>query len=117
MIGQSGPTGWWPKEQVTDPHGRPLKPRALLFQLLEFSNQLTHNLHEEGVIWSAPKCQFRGRRHYRPKRGKLYDHFSMAEGCKPHPLIQVMPHTWGTDDGVTQLGAPGLQKGELLKLL
>jgi hypothetical protein len=28
-----------------------------------------------------------------------------------------MPHPWVTDDGVAQLGTPGLQKGELLKLL
>jgi hypothetical protein len=35
----------------------------------------------------------------------------------PYPLIQVMPRPWGTDDGMAQLGAPGLQKGELLKLL
>jgi hypothetical protein len=41
----------------------------------------------------------------------------MAVGHKPHPLRLVMPHTWGTDDGMAHLGAPGLQKGELLKLL
>jgi hypothetical protein len=41
----------------------------------------------------------------------------MAEGHKPHLLRQVMPHLWGIDDGVTLLGAPGLQKGELLKYL
>jgi hypothetical protein len=40
----------------------------------------------------------------------------MAEGHKPHPLIQVMPHPWGTNDGMTQLIASGLQKGELLEL-
>jgi hypothetical protein len=28
-----------------------------------------------------------------------------------------MPCQWGTDDGVAQLGAPGLHKGELLELL
>jgi hypothetical protein len=28
-----------------------------------------------------------------------------------------MPHPWGTDDGMTQLGTSGLQKGELLELL
>jgi hypothetical protein len=28
-----------------------------------------------------------------------------------------MPPPYGTDDGVAQLGAPDLQKGELLKLL
>jgi hypothetical protein len=50
MISQSVPTGWWPKEQVVDPHGRPLKLRAPFVQLLEFGNQLTHNLHVEGVI-------------------------------------------------------------------
>jgi hypothetical protein len=27
-----------------------------------------------------------------------------------------MPRPWGTDDGMTQLGTPGLQKDELLKL-
>jgi hypothetical protein len=41
----------------------------------------------------------------------------MVEGHMPHPLRLVMPHTWGTDDGVAQLGALGLKKGELLKLL
>jgi hypothetical protein len=40
----------------------------------------------------------------------------MAEGCKPHPLRQVIPRPWGTDDGVMQLRALGLQKGELHKL-
>jgi hypothetical protein len=28
-----------------------------------------------------------------------------------------MPHPWGTNNGVAQLRAPGLQKGELHKLL
>jgi hypothetical protein len=32
----------------------------------------------------------------------------------PHPLTQVIPRSWGTDDGVAQLRASGLQKGELL---
>ncbi len=41
----------------------------------------------------------------------------MVEGRKPHPLRQVMPRPWGSDNGVAQLRAPGLQKGELLKLL
>jgi hypothetical protein len=41
----------------------------------------------------------------------------MAEGRKPHPFRQVMPHLWGTNDGVAQLRASCLQKGELLKLL
>jgi hypothetical protein len=41
----------------------------------------------------------------------------MAEGRKLHPFRQVMPHPLGTDDGMAQLEAPGLQKGELLELL
>jgi hypothetical protein len=41
----------------------------------------------------------------------------MAEGHMLHPLKQVMPYPCGTDDGVAHLGATGLQKGELLKLL
>jgi hypothetical protein len=41
----------------------------------------------------------------------------MAEGHKLHPLRQVMPHPWGTNNGMAKLGALGLQKGELLKLL
>jgi hypothetical protein len=40
----------------------------------------------------------------------------MAEGRKLHPLRQVMPRSWGTNDGMTQLETPGLQKGELPKL-
>jgi hypothetical protein len=35
----------------------------------------------------------------------------------PHPLRQMMPCPWGTNDGVAQLRAPGLQKGEPLKFL
>jgi hypothetical protein len=50
------------------------------------------------------------------KCGKLSDHFSMAEGRKPHPLKQVMHHPWRTNDGMTQLGTPSLQKGDLLEL-
>jgi hypothetical protein len=34
-----------------------------------------------------------------------------------HYLKQVMPHQSGTDDGMAQLRALSLQKGELLKLL
>jgi hypothetical protein len=41
----------------------------------------------------------------------------MVEGRKSHPLKQVMPHPRGTNDSVTQLGAPSLLKGELQKLL
>jgi hypothetical protein len=41
----------------------------------------------------------------------------MAEGRKRHPLRQVMPHPRGTDDGIAQLRALGLQEGELLELL
>jgi hypothetical protein len=48
--------------------------------------------------------------------GKLYDHFSMAEGREMHPLKPVMLHPWGTDDSTTQLKIPCLKKGELLKL-
>jgi hypothetical protein len=33
------------------------------------------------------------------------------------PLKHVMPHPWGTNDGMAQLGTSGLQKGEILKLL
>jgi hypothetical protein len=33
-----------------NPHGRPLKPRALLHHLLEFGSQLTHNLHVDDVV-------------------------------------------------------------------
>jgi hypothetical protein len=40
----------------------------------------------------------------------------MVEGHMLHPVRQVMPHPWGTDNGVTQLRAPGLLKGELPKL-
>jgi hypothetical protein len=29
----------------------------------------------------------------------------------------VLPHLWRANNGETQLGAPGLQKGELLELL
>jgi hypothetical protein len=35
----------------------------------------------------------------------------------PRPLKHVMPHPWGTNDGMAQLRTSGLQKGELLKLL
>jgi hypothetical protein len=35
----------------------------------------------------------------------------------PHPLKQVIPHPWENDDGMAQLGAPTLERGELLKLL
>jgi hypothetical protein len=44
------------------------------------------------------------------------DHFSMMKGRKPHPLGQVMPQPWGTNDIMAQLRTLGLQKGELLKL-
>jgi hypothetical protein len=117
MIGELGLTGWWPKEQVTDPHDRSLKPWALLLQLLEFGDQLIHNLHEKGVIGWAPKHRVHGRRHHHLKFGKLPSHFSMAEGRMPHPLRQMMPCPWGTNDGVAHLRARGLQKGEPLKLL
>jgi hypothetical protein len=40
----------------------------------------------------------------------------MAEDHKLHPLGQVMPPPWGTNDGMTQLGTSGLQKGELIEL-
>jgi hypothetical protein len=43
-------------------------------------------------------------------------HFSMVEGHKPHPLRQVMSRPWETDDGMTQLRASSLPKGELLEL-
>jgi hypothetical protein len=32
-------------------------------------------------------------------------------------LLPVIPHLWGTDNGMAYLRALGLQKGELLKLL
>jgi hypothetical protein len=83
MISQSGLTGWWPKEQVTNPHSRPLKPSAALLQLLEFGNQFTHNLHVKGVIRQPPKHRLRNRRHHHPKCGKLLGHFSMVEGRIP----------------------------------
>jgi hypothetical protein len=41
----------------------------------------------------------------------------MVEGCESHPLQQVIPHPWGTNNGKAQFGASDLQKGELLKLL
>jgi hypothetical protein len=50
------------------------------------------------------------------KHSKFSSHFSIAEGRKPHPLRQVMPRPWGSDDGVTLLRALGLQKDELLKM-
>jgi hypothetical protein len=108
MIGQSGLAGWQPKEHVADPRDRPPKPQASLLQLLEFGNQLAYDLHMKGVV---------GRRHHCSKHSKLYGHFSMAEGCKPQRLRHVMPHPWGTDNGMAQLRVLGLQKGELLKML
>jgi hypothetical protein len=41
----------------------------------------------------------------------------MVEGRVPHPLRQVIPRLWGTDNGMAQLRARGLQTGELLELL
>jgi hypothetical protein len=41
----------------------------------------------------------------------------MVEGSDLHPVQQVISHSWRTDNGKTQLRAPSLQKGELLKLL
>jgi hypothetical protein len=35
------------------------------------------------------------------KRNKLFDHFCMMEGCKLHPLRQMMLHPWRIDDGMT----------------
>jgi hypothetical protein len=35
----------------------------------------------------------------------------------PHPLRQVIPRPRGTNNGMAQLRAPGLRRGELLKLL
>jgi hypothetical protein len=40
----------------------------------------------------------------------------MMESCKPHPLGQVMPQPWGTNDGMAPLRASVLLKGELLEL-
>jgi hypothetical protein len=40
----------------------------------------------------------------------------MVEGCKLHPLRQMMLPPWRTDDGMIDLGTSGLQKGELLKV-
>jgi hypothetical protein len=39
----------------------------------------------------------------------------MAQGSNLHPLRHVIPHPGRTDDGEAQLGALGLQEGELLK--
>jgi hypothetical protein len=50
MIDQSGPTEWWPKEQVTYPHGTLLKLLASLLQPLEFGSELTHNFHVEDLV-------------------------------------------------------------------
>jgi hypothetical protein len=41
----------------------------------------------------------------------------MVEGREPHPSRQVIPYLWVTNNGMAQLKPPGLQKGELLKLL
>jgi hypothetical protein len=41
----------------------------------------------------------------------------MAEGSDLHPLQQLIPHPWRTDNGKAQLRAPGMKKGGLLKLL
>jgi hypothetical protein len=86
MIGQAGPTGRWPKEQIADPSGLSVKPRGSILHLLEFDSQLTHYLHVEGVVGRASKHRLRGRGHHHPKRGKFFDHLGMAEGHKPHPL-------------------------------
>jgi hypothetical protein len=51
------------------------------------------------------------------KHDKHPNHLSAAEGSDLHLLRQVIPHPLRTDNGKTQLGAPGLQKGELLKVL
>jgi hypothetical protein len=40
----------------------------------------------------------------------------MVEGCKPHPLEQ-MSCPMRANDGMAQLKAPRLQKGELLQAL
>jgi hypothetical protein len=95
-------------EQVTDPQGRPLKPRVPILHFLEFGGHLSHYLHAEGVTGRAPNHGLRGSRHHRPKHGKLFGHCNMVEGRKPHPLKQVLPHLWGTNDGMTQVRTPGL---------
>jgi hypothetical protein len=50
MVGQSDLTGWYPKEQVIDPRGRPLKLSEPLHKPLEFGNQLGYNYHMEDLI-------------------------------------------------------------------
>jgi hypothetical protein len=32
----------------------------------------------------------------------------MVEGRESHPLQQVIPHPWGTDNGKAQFRAPGV---------
>jgi hypothetical protein len=85
-IGQTGPTRWRPKEQVTDSHGRTLKLRPLFLHVLEFDSQHTHYPHVEAVARrGTPKHRLHSRGHYRPKHGKLSDHFSMVEGPQATP--------------------------------
>jgi hypothetical protein len=43
--------------------------------------------------------------------------FMSANSHELHPLRQVIPHPWGTDNSKTLFRASGPQKGELLKLL
>jgi hypothetical protein len=61
-------------------------------------NQLAHNYHLEGFIWRVPKCELYGRGHSRLKHSKLSCHSTMVEDRDPHPLQQVIPHLWRTDN-------------------
>jgi hypothetical protein len=90
-VGQSDPTGWWSKEQITDTRTRSLKVRVALLLLLKFGNQLIHNFHPKGFIARVPKRELHDRGHCHLKRGKLSGHLCLVEGSNPHPLQQVIP--------------------------
>jgi hypothetical protein len=86
-VGPSSLTGWRTKEQVADPHARPLKPRAQFLRPPKFGGQLAHDFHPGGLIRRASQHQLHSRGYGCPKRGELPDHPSMAEGSDPHPHI------------------------------
>jgi hypothetical protein len=115
LVSQLGPSRWQSKEQIIDSCARPLKVQASLLLFTEFGNHLIHNFHLKGSGRRVPKPELHDRGHCHPKRGKISGHLSVAEGSDLHPLQQVIPHAWRTDNGKAQLRAPGLQKGELVK--
>jgi hypothetical protein len=64
---------------------------------------------ERTLLPEVPKHELQDWGHSPPKHSNFSDHLDVVEGSDPHP--------WRTDNGKAQPGAPGLQKGELLKLL